>query len=128
VARSPGAEIKKEYIMGSLMTMEGRIGRQNYIVMSAIITVAAFAISFVIGLLAGLVGISEDASGGIGFIVGLAFSVVQAFIVVRRLHDLGKPGWHYWLFFVPFYNLYLSLVLTFTKGATGSNGYGADPV
>ncbi len=114
--------------MGSLMTMEGRIGRQKYIVVSAILAVAAFAISFVIGLAAGFVGVSEEAAGIIGFLVGLAFSVVQAFIVVRRLHDLGKPGWHYWLFFVPFYNLYLSLILAFTKGASESNSYGTDPV
>jgi len=43
------------------------------------------------------------------------------------LHDLGKPGWHYWLMYIPLYNVYLSLVLLFTKGATGPNQYGEDP-
>ena len=34
---------------------------------------------------------------------------------------------HYWLFFVPFYNIYLGLVLLFTRGVQGNNQYGPDP-
>jgi TonB family protein len=61
------------------------------------------------------------------FMVCLAV-VVAAFQVSKRLHDLGRPGWHYWLLLVPFYNLYLSLVLLFQKGNYGSNLYGPDPL
>lgn len=50
-------------------------------------------------------------------------------ITVKRLHDLGKPGTHFWLLLIPLYNVYLSLVLLFQKGITSANQYdGADPV
>jgi len=113
--------------MSFLFTMQGRITRKTYVVWTFILMIAFYAISFVAGFMAGFAGISPDAAGSIGFIVGILYAVVQAFLVVRRLHDIGKPGTHYWLFFVPFYNVYLGLVLLFTRGSEGSNAFGADP-
>jgi uncharacterized membrane protein YhaH (DUF805 family) len=49
-------------------------------------------------------------------------------ITVKRLHDLGRPGWHWWLFFIPLYNIYLGLVLLFQRGTPGPNLYGPDPL
>jgi len=60
-------------------------------------------------------------------VIGMGGALVQAFLVVRRLHDLDKPGAHYWLLLVPFYNIYLSILLTFQKGTTGPNRFGEDP-
>jgi uncharacterized membrane protein YhaH (DUF805 family) len=48
-------------------------------------------------------------------------------VTVRRLHDLGRSGWQFWLFLVPFYNIYLSLVLCFTRGSDSENEYGPAP-
>ena len=47
---------------------------------------------------------------------------------VKRLHDLGRPGAHYWLLLVPFYNLYLALQMLFRKGIEGPNAFGPDPL
>ena len=47
---------------------------------------------------------------------------------VKRLHDLGRPGWHYWLGYIPFYNFYLGIILTFRAGTPGANAYGDNPV
>ena len=49
-------------------------------------------------------------------------------ITVKRLHDLGRPGWHWWLLMVPLYNIYLGLVLLFQKGVDGPNQFGPDPL
>ena len=49
-------------------------------------------------------------------------------ITVKRLHDLGRPGWHWFGFMVPIYNIYLSLVVLLQKGTEGSNRYGPDPL
>jgi uncharacterized membrane protein YhaH (DUF805 family) len=54
--------------------------------------------------------------------------IISALQIVKRLHDLGRPGTHYWLMLVPFYNLYLAWVLLFKKGTTGPNQYGNDPL
>ena len=49
-------------------------------------------------------------------------------ITIKRLHDLNRPGWHWWLLAIPFYNFYLGLVLLFQKGTQGANQFGRDPL
>jgi uncharacterized membrane protein YhaH (DUF805 family) len=113
--------------MVKLFTMKGRITRSQYIFTSLVLFVISFVIAFGAGFVAGLSGLSEEATSAIGWILGVGFAVIQSFLVVRRLHDLGKPGWHYWLFYVPLYNIYLGLVILFTPGTQGVNAYGSDP-
>ena len=113
--------------MGSLFSMQGRISRRRYIVASLVVVVFTYTCAFAIGFASGVSGGDLQSAGVLGMVVGLLGCVVQAFLAVRRLHDLGKPGWHYWLFFVPFYNIYLALVLCFAKGSTSANEYGPAP-
>ncbi len=51
---------------------------------------------------------------------------VDCILVVSRLHDLGRPGYHYFLSWIPLYNLYFAVVLLFKKGEDFDNKYGAD--
>lgn len=51
-----------------------------------------------------------------------------AAVTVKRLHDIGRPGWHLVLMAVPLYNLYLGMLLLFEKGVPGPNEYGPDPL
>jgi uncharacterized membrane protein YhaH (DUF805 family) len=62
----------------------------------------------------------------LGVILGGIWAAIS--ITVKRLHDLGRPGWHFLLFMVPIYNLYLGLVLLLKRGTWGSNEYGPDPL
>jgi len=55
-------------------------------------------------------------------------AVLFAFQVVRRLHDLDRPGTDLFLLLVPFYNLYLMAVFLLKKGTPGPNRYGDDPL
>lgn len=57
---------------------------------------------------------------------GLLFigATLIAFQIVKRLHDLGRPGVHFWLLLVPFYNLWLLLLMLFKPGTLGANQYG----
>ena len=113
--------------MVNLFSMQGRITRKQYVITTLVIVAIGYAIAFAAGFAAGIAGAGEDATSALGFIIGVGISICQAFLVVRRLHDIGKPGWHYWLFFVPLYNIYLGLVLLFTPGQQGSNAYGPSP-
>ena len=45
-------------------------------------------------------------------------------ITVRRLHDIGRSGWWYWLLCVPFAGL-LVVVWMFFASEPGSNNYGS---
>ncbi|HEX5131894.1 MAG TPA: DUF805 domain-containing protein [Candidatus Krumholzibacteria bacterium] len=113
--------------MGNIFSMHGRLSRQQYFVYSMMIMAVTYACAFAVGFATGVSGSGIEAAGALGFSIGMLGCVAQAFIAVRRLHDLGKPGSHYWLFLVPFYNLYFGLVLTFTRGVPGANEYGPDP-
>jgi uncharacterized membrane protein YhaH (DUF805 family) len=113
--------------MNGLFSLQGRLNRQKYFFMTLLITIVAVAVAFVIGFMAGMAGMSPDAAVGLGFFVGIGAVVIQAFLVVKRCHDLDKPGTNYWLMYIPLYNLYFGLVLLFTKGSPGPNQYGEDP-
>jgi len=114
--------------MGKLFSMEGRISRQQYFLWTIAVVVVTYVVAFVVGFVTGATGGTTEGAGVLGFIIGTVGAIVQAFLVVRRLHDIGKPGWHYWLFFIPLYNIYLGLILLFTPGDSGTNEYGANPV
>lgn len=57
----------------------------------------------------------------VGFIYSLAAFIPTIAVGVRRLHDTGHCGW--WLL-CPIYNL----VLLATKGNSGTNEYGSEPI
>jgi len=58
--------------------------------------------------------------GLIHFIPGLA-------LAVRRLHDVGKSGWFYLIFLIPFIGAVWLLVLFCLEGKKEDNKYGSNP-
>ncbi|MFM7195361.1 MAG: DUF805 domain-containing protein [Bacteroidota bacterium] len=54
------------------------------------------------------------------FIPGLA-------VTVRRLHDVGKSGWMYFIVLIPLVGAIWLLVLLATDSNPGENKYGANP-
>lgn len=48
-------------------------------------------------------------------------------LIIRRLHDIGKSGWYYFVSFIPLIGSIWLLVLLFTEGDRGDNQYGPDP-
>lgn len=49
-------------------------------------------------------------------------------VTVRRLHDLGKSGWWYWLGLIPLVGAIILLVWFCRKGAAEPNDFGPDPL
>ena len=109
-----------------LFSMKGRANRAWYfwhIVLDDFV---------IIGLMFTLMMLMEGPLGGIwalpmlGTIAGGLWAAIA--VTVKRLHDLERPGWHWWLMMVPIYNIYLGLVLFFQQGTVGPNKYGFDPL
>lgn len=48
-------------------------------------------------------------------------------LVVRRLHDVGKSGWFYFIALIPLIGSIWLLVLMCKEGDRGDNAYGPDP-
>ena len=49
-------------------------------------------------------------------------------VTVRRLHDTDHSGWWYWIAFVPLVGAILLLIWVCTRGTSGPNRFGADPL
>lgn len=113
--------------MKELFTMDGRFNRKRYFLTGLAISLIMLALAFVIGFTMGMANLDPAVAAGMSYVITVVGIVVWSFLVVKRLHDLGKPGWHYWLIFVPLYNIYLGIVLLLTRGVTGPNQYGEDP-
>ena len=47
---------------------------------------------------------------------------------VKRVHDLDRPWWFILLMVIPLLNIWLLIDIHFTKGTTGINRYGRDPL
>jgi uncharacterized membrane protein YhaH (DUF805 family) len=94
--------------------------------MSVSVYIAACLASFLLG---GIMGENaEPAALIVGSLLGLAGAVAMAFEAIKRLHNLDRPGTHYWFALIPFYGMYLGLLLLFKKGTRGPNQYGDDPL
>ncbi|HHB81462.1 MAG TPA: DUF805 domain-containing protein, partial [Aliiroseovarius sp.] len=49
-------------------------------------------------------------------------------VMVRRLHDTDRSGWWYWIVLVPLIGFILLIVWFASKGTTGDNRFGPDPL
>ncbi|WP_028021405.1 DUF805 domain-containing protein [Enterovibrio calviensis] len=48
-------------------------------------------------------------------------------VTVRRLHDINKSGWWWFIIVIPFIGPLIFLVFTLLRGTKGTNRYGCDP-
>ncbi len=105
----------------------GRARRQEYWMFTLI------NMLIILPLNIGSAALVESSSGlaGILSILVLIYSVVvfipSLAVVVRRLHDVGKSGWFYFIVLIPLVGFIWILVLFCTEGDTGPNEYGPDP-
>ena len=126
---------------GTFFSMAGRLNRLRYFGYSLAIGFVTYPIAFFVGTALvsnGIIGTPDDLANGtelaffaisVGFVfVSPGTVIISALQIVKRLHDLDRPGTHFWLMLIPFYNVYLGWVLLFKKGTTGPNQYGNDPL
>lgn len=59
------------------------------------------------------------------YILGIVVPSIAVF--VRRMHDVGKSGWWFFIGFIPIIGTIWLLVLLFTDGDPGENSYGPSP-
>ena len=96
----------------------GRAARSEYWFWTLFVIIA----SIVAGIIDALLGL-----GFIGAIISLALFLPGIAVSIRRLHDIDRTGW--WLL-IAFTGIGLIVLLVFdcTKGTTGPNRFGPDPL
>lgn len=70
---------------------------------------------------------SHDA-GGVGALLSLGLFLPTLAVSVRRLHDIDRTGFWYFMVLVPVAGTILLLVWFCTRGTEGPNRFGADPL
>jgi uncharacterized membrane protein YhaH (DUF805 family) len=115
----------KKVVFENYSNFKGRARRSEYwyfALMNIIILIVAAVLDNVLGLTFGVLpyGYLYVAFALAVFIPGLA-------VAVRRLHDVGKSGWFYFIVLIPLIGAIWLLVLFFTEGDHGENQYGPDP-
>lgn len=109
-----------------LFTTQGRANRMWYFWHILLDDLAMFTAGVLLLVLAVTLNLPLLILPAVGvFVAGFWAGIC---ITVKRLHDLGRPGWHWALLMVPLYNIYLGLVLLFQKGTDGPNEFGPDPL
>lgn len=108
--------------MSNLFSYKGRINRSKYLLFLFGLSIISFTVSVILEM-----G-DNIAVTIIAIILSIVLSVKTICVEIERLHDIERPGIHVLLLLIPFYNIYLKLVLLFKKGTEGSNEYGKDPL
>ena len=91
----------------------------NFIVVMLLVVISGF-LSFLHYSL-GIVGM-------ILYFLYLALTIVPSLaVIVRRLHDVGKSGWYYFVAFIPFIGFIWLLVFLVTDSEYGTNAWGPNP-
>ena len=65
--------------------------------------------------------------GWVYLIVGLLNLLPSLCLIVRRLHDVGKSGWFYFIILIPVIGFIWIFILSIKEGDQGNNLYGPDP-
>jgi uncharacterized membrane protein YhaH (DUF805 family) len=61
------------------------------------------------------------------FLYAIAIFIPGLAVTVRRLHDVGKSGWFYFIVLIPIVGAIWFLVIALTDSNTGENEYGPSP-
>ena len=109
-----------------LFSFEGRANRAWYFWHILLDDVVMFTLAVVFAVLMVVTGTPLFALPLVGVLIGGIWAGVA--VTVKRLHDLDRPGWHWWLLLIPLVNIYMGLVLLFAKGTHGPNLFGGDPL
>lgn len=73
------------------------------------------------------INFGETYYGPFYLILALATFIPGLAVAVRRLHDVGKSGWFYFIILIPFVGAIWLLILFCIDGEKHSNEYGTDP-
>ncbi|MGH2666227.1 DUF805 domain-containing protein [Flavobacterium sp.] len=117
----------KKVMIKNYANFSGRARRSEYwyfVLMNVVVIV------FLVILYLCMLTVSETLGGvflGALLLYFLIIIIPSLAVIVRRLHDINKSGWYYFVRFIPVAGPIWLLILLCTDGTAGNNGYGKDP-
>ena len=114
-------------VLKNYANFDGRARRSEYWYYTLMNVIIVIALEI-------LLGVGAMASSALALIVGLLLIVYaigtlvpSIAVMVRRLHDIGKSGWWYFIALIPLAGPIWLIVLLATDSQPGSNEYGINP-
>ena len=112
-------------VMRQYADFNGRARRKEYwmcVLFNYIFTMSA-------AILDNILGIEMEGTfyGPLYFIYALVVLVPGLSVLVRRLHDINKSGWMFFIILIPIGGVIWLLVLLCFEGDQGENKYGPNP-
>ena len=124
--------IKKYYLdvlTDKYSDFNGRARRKEYWMWTLSVTIIfifAMIMDNLLGLNFELMG-QDLGYGWIYLVAGIAHLIPGLAVVVRRLHDVGKSGWFYFIVLIPIIGILWLLILLCTDGKKEDNKWGTNP-
>jgi uncharacterized membrane protein YhaH (DUF805 family) len=112
-------------VLKKFAVFSGRARRKEYwmfLLFNMIFALAAIVLDNVIGI-----DFKSTTYGPIYLIYGLAVLLPHLAVLVRRLHDVGKSGWYFFIALIPIVGTILLIIKLCTDGTPGQNEYGLNP-
>jgi uncharacterized membrane protein YhaH (DUF805 family) len=117
-------------VLNNYATFSGRARRSEFwffVLFNMIFALVAMGIDNVLGTTFKMgYGVSLP-YGYLYLVYVLAVLIPGLAVAVRRLHDVGKSGWMYFIVLIPIIGSIWLLVLFFTDSEVGSNKWGENP-
>ena len=117
-----------ECLTKNYANFSGRASRSEYWYFALFISIGIVLLTIIDSLSGFYIYNSESNIGLFSAIFKLAIVVPQLAVSVRRLHDIDKSGWWWFLYAIPIIGAIWMLVLLCTKGTEGENRFGSDPL
>ena len=109
-----------------IFSFQGRANRAWYFWHILLDDLLIFTLVFVLLVVGGVLGSPLVVLPLIGVVIAGIWAGLA--ITVKRLHDMDRPGWHWWFLLIPIYNIVFGLQLLFERGTPGPNRFGRDPL
>jgi len=116
-------------VLKDYATFSGRARRSEYwffVLFNMIFGIIAILIDNIMGTKF-QIGSQTLLYGYIYMFYVLALFLPSSAVLVRRLHDVGKSGWFFFIFLIPIIGWIWGLVLLFKDSDSLENKYGANP-
>lgn len=120
-------------VLKNYATFSGRARRSEYWYFALFNLIFAFVAMFldrILGTTFTINTISGPIDLGYGYfylLYGLAVLLPGLAVLVRRLHDVGKSGWFFFIALIPLVGIIWILILLFTDSVPSQNKYGLNP-
>jgi uncharacterized membrane protein YhaH (DUF805 family) len=108
----------------------GRARRKEYwmfVLFNLIFAIVAMIIDNILGTTFKFGDLYSLPYGWLYLLYGLGIIIPSLAVLVRRLHDVGKSGWWFFIVLIPLIGAIWILILVCTDGNPGENIYGPSP-